>query len=105
MKFAYYGFNKSNSVAYSKIANQLSYLKANYPAHFFAPLLSSVRNEPGKLTAYIKEATDLGLDVLPPSINRRFGMYTVEKGHLRTGLMSIKGIGYETVKKIIVERR
>src|SRR5690606_15008061 len=38
LKFANYGFNKSHSVAYSKIAYQLSYLKANYPTYFFAQL-------------------------------------------------------------------
>src|SRR5699024_10175160 len=40
-KFADYGFNKSHSVAYSKISYQLSYLKAHYPTYFFAQLFST----------------------------------------------------------------
>src|SRR5690625_1049539 len=42
VQFADYGFNKSHSVAYSKIAYELAYLKANYPKHFFSQLLNAV---------------------------------------------------------------
>ena len=105
LKFANYGFNKSHSVAYSKIAYQLSYLKANYPTYFFAQLLSSAINDSSKINMYVREANDLGIDILPPSINRSYAYFTVENNNIRVGLMAIKGIGYETVKTIIDARK
>lgn len=102
--FSNYGFNRSHAVAYSKIAYQLAYLKAHYPAHFFAELLTSIRGQFDKVSAYIKEATSMGLQVLPPSINKSFGAYTVEHNQLRMGLLSIKGIGFQTVKEILRAR-
>src|SRR5699024_10318992 len=88
-----------------KIAYQLSYLKANYPEHFFPPLLTSAIQDSKKLAAYVKEAKQLGLEILAPSINKSFGMFTIEKGNIRIGLQLIKGVGYDTVKNIVVARK
>ncbi len=38
-RFANYGFNRSHAVAYSKMAFELAYLKAHYPAAFFCGTL------------------------------------------------------------------
>src|SRR5690606_17312946 len=38
--FAGYGFNKSHSTTYAVLAYQTAYLKANYPRHFMAALLT-----------------------------------------------------------------
>lgn len=104
-RFANYGFNKSHSVAYSKISYDLSYLKANYPTNFFAELLSSTLNQPAKFAMYIQEAKNLGIQILPPSINRSYGKVTVEGEAIRLGLVSIKGIGYQSVHEIIRTRK
>src|SRR5699024_12750148 len=45
-RFANYGFNKSHSVAYSKISYDLSYLKTNSPINFFSELLSTTLIQP-----------------------------------------------------------
>lgn len=104
--FANYGFNKSHSVAYSKIAYQLAYLKAKYPTYFFAQLLNNSIGEDGnKRISYIRDANDVGITILPPSINKSYTYYTVEGNSIRMGLMAIKGIGYETVRAIIDERK
>lgn len=102
--FSKYGFNRSHAVAYSKISYQLAYLKSNYPAHFFVELLSSVTNQQEKIYAYIKEARSLHIKVNPPSINKSIGKYIVEQNNIRMGLLSIKGIGFQTVKEIIRAR-
>jgi len=39
-KFASYGFNRSHSAAYSVLAYQTAYLKANYPAEYMAAVLT-----------------------------------------------------------------
>ena len=38
-RFGNYGFNRSHSVAYSKLAFQLAYIKCHYPAAFYAASL------------------------------------------------------------------
>lgn len=104
--FANYGFNKSHSVAYSKIAYMLAYLKVNYPTYFFAQLLSSSIGEDGsKRLSYIRDANEFGIAILPPSINRSYAYYTVEGDAIRMGLLAIKGIGYETANAIVEARR
>ena len=40
-QFADYGFNRSHSVAYAYFAFQTAYLKAHYPAYFYASVLSN----------------------------------------------------------------
>ena len=105
IKFADYGFNKSHSVAYSKISYNLSFLKANYPTDFFAELLSTTANQPAKLMTYINEAKKIGIEVLPPSINKSYGRFSVEGKSIRMGLTVIKGIGYQTVQEIVKGRK
>lgn len=105
VKFSAYGFPRSHAVAYSKISYQLAFLKANYPANFFAELLSSVVNQQEKVYLYIKELKDLNHQVLPPSINHSRGKYTVEKDSVRMGFLAIKGIGSQVVKEVIRARQ
>lgn len=105
VRFSNYGFNKSHAVAYSKIAYQLAYLKAHYPASFFAELMSSTSGHHDKLAAYMKEAKGIGLRVMPPSVNHSFGFFTAENGHIRMGFNAIKGVGQQVAKEIIRVRK
>lgn len=105
VRFSNYGFPRSHAVAYSKISYQLSYLKAHYPANFFAEILSTARNQQDKINLYMKEMNEIGLELLPPSINKSYGRFTVEKGKIRMGLNSIKGIGKDTIKEISEVRK
>lgn len=105
VKFSNYGFPRSHAVAYSKISYQLSYLKAHYPASFFAELLSSSASQQDKVQAYIKEMKEMDLGLAPPSINHSFGKYTVEQNNIRMGLLTVKGIGNQVVKEIVSVRK
>ncbi|WP_077327455.1 DNA polymerase III subunit alpha [Virgibacillus siamensis] len=105
VKFSNYGFNRSHAVAYSKISYQLAYLKAHYPRAFFAELLSSAGNQQDKLHLYMTELREMGIQLLPPSINKSFGKYSVEAEGIRMGLLSIKGIGNNVVKELIRARK
>ncbi|QHE53238.1 DNA polymerase III subunit alpha [Pontibacillus sp. HMF3514] len=103
VRFSNYGFNRSHAVAYSMISYQLAFLKAQYPAYFMAELMSSVSND--KIQSYIKEAKDLGMNVLPPSINKSFSKFTVEDGRIRMGLSMIKGVGRNALAEILEARK
>ncbi|MEN2467085.1 DNA polymerase III subunit alpha [Ornithinibacillus sp. JPR2-1] len=105
VKFSNYGFPKSHAVAYSKISYQLAYLKAHYPKHFYAELLTSIGNQHDKIHIYMKEMKELGITIGVPSINQSFGRFTVEKDGVRMGLQSIKGVGIQAVQEIIQARK
>ncbi|RYG74897.1 DNA polymerase III subunit alpha [Lentibacillus lipolyticus] len=105
VRFSNYGFNKSHAVAYSKLSYQLAYLKAHYPASFFAELLTTAAGQQDKVDLYKKELNVHGISLLPPSINSSFGKYAVEDSNIRMGLLSIKGIGNQAVQEMIQVRK
>ena len=48
----------------------------------------------------------MGIEILPPDINESYTNFTsVDDNTIRFGLMAIKGLGIDTVKKIIHERK
>nr|WP_309099683.1 DNA polymerase III subunit alpha [Fredinandcohnia onubensis] len=105
VRFANYGFNRSHAVAYSMIAYQLAYLKANYPLYFMASLLTSVIGNDDKLGQYIRESKQMGITILPPSINKSYYPFIVEKRAIRFSLAGIKSVGVAALKEIIETRK
>lgn len=102
VKFADYGFPKSHAVAYSLISYQLAYVKANAPAYFYAALLSMATGNQEKTMEYIHEIRGKGIEILPPSIQKSKYSHVVEKGSIRIGLGTIKGMApsfYNVVKE------
>lgn len=105
VKFANYGFNRSHAVAYSMIAYQLAYLKAHFPLYFMSSLLSSVIGNESKVAEYLRELKEMGIDVLPPSINRSGYSFSVENNKIRYSLAAIKGVGVAALREIFAARR
>jgi len=66
-QFAGYGFNKSHSTAYALLAYHTAYLKANYPWHFMAALLTIESQNTAKLASYLHECRELRVPILPPT--------------------------------------
>jgi DNA polymerase-3 subunit alpha len=104
VKFANYGFNRSHAVAYSIIAYQLAFLKANYPLYFMTALLTSVSGNDDKVSQYIREAKQKGLTILPPSVNNSAYPFLVENGSIRYSLTAIKNVGVSAIKEIFHAR-
>ena len=67
--FASYGFNKSHSAAYALVTYHTAYLKAHYPAEFFAALMTADKDKIEKVVRIIAEARAWGVSVLPPDVN------------------------------------
>src|SRR6188508_240022 len=91
--FAGYGFNKSHSTTYAWVAYQTGYLKANFPWHFMAALLTIEAANTDKLAMYLGECRDLGIPILAPDINTIQLAFTVEKEGVRFGLCAVKNGG------------
>ena len=103
--FASYAFNKSHSVCYAYIAYQTGYLKAHYPAEFMAGVLSRNLSDITKITNFMEECRNMGMDVLGPDVNESYRKFTVNKeGAIRFGMAGIKGVGEGAVDVIIQER-
>jgi DNA polymerase III subunit alpha len=103
--FAGYGFNKSHSTTYAWVAYQTAYLKANYPWHFMAALLTIEAANTDKLAMYLGECRDLGIPILPPDINRSQLAFTVERGAgVRFGLCAVKNVGEGAILSMLKVR-
>jgi DNA polymerase-3 subunit alpha len=92
-QFADYGFNRSHSIAYAYVAYQTAYLKAHYPAFFYASVLSHESDNSAKVYKYSSELRSLGLELLPPDINESDSGFTPSENAVRFGLSALKGIG------------
>jgi DNA polymerase-3 subunit alpha len=103
--FAGYGFNKSHSTTYAYLAYQTAYLKANYPRHFMAALLTIEAQNTEKLAFYLAEARDLGVPVLPPDINRSELAFTVQPEGVRYGLTAVKNVGEGAILSLLAARK
>ena len=102
--FAGYGFNKSHAAAYSILAYQTAYLKANFPHEFMAASLTNVLNDPDKLVKYIDEVRDIGIKIDPPDVNHSEKLFTVVNGRIVYGFLGIKGVGDGPSEAIIAGR-
>jgi DNA polymerase-3 subunit alpha len=126
-KFAGYGFNKSHAAAYAIVAYQTAYLKANYPVEFFCAMMTNDMADTAKLSQYINEAREFGIEVLQPDVNesqvhfapaeRGTGFQPVNSAErdtgqrpvpqrqgIRFGLAAIKGVGEVAVETILKAR-
>lgn len=104
-KFAEYGFNKSHSAAYALLSYQTAWLKKHYPAEYLAAVLTSEMDHTDKMVRFVDECFEMGLEVLPPCINRSQYVFSVdESGAIIYGLGAVKGVGEGAIKVIIAER-
>ncbi len=103
-QFADYGFNRSHSVAYAYLAYQTAYLKAHFPAYFYASVLSHESQDSAKVYKYSNELRSTGLSLLPPDINDSDHGFTPLENSVRYGLSAIKGIGTSSVQAIVEAR-
>ncbi len=103
--FAGYGFPKAHSTTYALLAYQTAYLKARYPRHFMAALLTIESQNTDKVALYLGECRDLGVPILPPDVNASEWQFRVEPEGVRFGLGAVKGVGESAIKSIIEARR
>ena len=104
MSFAGYSFCKPHSASYAQVSCKSAYLRAHYPAEFLAAVVS---NQGGYYSAfaYLSEGRRMGLTILPPDINVSEWTYTGSGPTVRVGLMQIKSLQEEVVKRMLVERQ
>ncbi len=77
LQFASFGFCKAHAAAFAVPTYQSAWLKAHYPAHFLAGVLT---HEPGMYPRrlILEDARQHGIEILPLDINLSEPEYTVE---------------------------
>ena len=104
VSFAEYAFNKSHAAAYAVVAYETGYLKAHYPVEFMAALMTSVMGDPASIAKYMRNCSEMGIEVLPPDVNRSQKKFSVRDGKIRFGLLGVKNVGEGAIDAIIEAR-
>ena len=100
-----YSFNKSHAACYALLSYRTAYLKANHPAEYMAAVLTSVMDTKDRVPFYVSASSDMGIDVLPPDVNRsESGFAVTGDREIRFGLTAVKGVGENAVLALIDER-
>ena len=104
LDFANYAFNKSHAAAYAVVTFQTAWLKYYHPVSFMASLMTSVIGDAGKISEYVIGCKQMGIELLPPDINRSEGGFIVEDGKIRYALAAVRGVGLPVMDAITAER-
>ncbi len=105
MDFANYAFNKAHAVSYAVIAYRTAYLKCHFPKEYMASLLTSVLDSSDKISEYIAQSREMGVDVEPPDVNLSDAGFIVDpEGHIRFGLVAVKNVGRAFIRDLVAER-
>jgi error-prone DNA polymerase len=106
--FASFGFCKAHAAAFAVPTYQSAWLKAHYPAHFLAGVLT---HEPGMYPRrlIVEDAREHGVAILPLDVNASEETYTAERvepeGHgIRLALKDVDGISDAEVRSILQAR-
>lgn len=103
-KFASYGFNKSHAAAYGFLTYVTAYLKANYPTHWMAALMTTDRDDLSKVTKIIRECQAMHIAILPPDVNESGKAFAATPKGIRFAMTAVKGVGEGVVEVIVNER-
>jgi len=101
--FSAYSFNKAHSVSYALMAYRAAYLKTHHPLAY----LTAVLNAGGgyyDLAEYIEEARRWKIPLRGVDVNRSELGFSMEKGSIRVGFLSIKGLQRKTAQRITQAR-
>lgn len=104
VSFAQYAFNKSHAAAYGVVAYETGYLKKHYPVEFMAALMTSVMGDTAQIARYIRNCGDMGIEVLPPCVNKSMKKFSVENGKIHFGLLGVKNVGEGAIDAMIRAR-
>jgi DNA polymerase-3 subunit alpha len=103
-KFANYGFNKSHAAAYAVVSYQTGWLKANHPVEFMAGVMNCDIHLTDKLAVYKRELDKMGIETVPPCVNRSLATFDVKDGKVVYALGALKNVGVDAMRMIVEAR-
>lgn len=115
--FEGYGFAQGHALAFAEISIRSIHCQQNFPAEYFASILSAQPAGYYGPCTLANEARCRGVAMLPPDVNRSKVEFSVEAvrsamdpkivlpgGGVRTGLMQVMGLSKETRARILASR-
>jgi len=94
--------SNSHAISYSIISVQTAWLKCHYPSQFMCALLNGEDPNSDKVQEYLNECKRLGIEIIPPDVNKSGDNYrVVGEKTIATGLSAIKGLGPAAISEII----
>ncbi|HEY7401773.1 MAG TPA: DNA polymerase III subunit alpha [Actinomycetota bacterium] len=106
-EFASFGFCKAHAAAFAVPTYQSAWLKAHYPVHLYAGLLT---HDPGMYPRrlILEDARRHGIPILPLDVNRSEPEYVVEEAGealgIRLALQDVHGISDAEIRSILEAR-
>jgi len=97
-----YAFNIAHSVSYAMLAYWTMWFKVYHPAAFYA---ASLRKFPDEQYWLLRDALRHSIDILPPDPNRSPIHWAVEGTSVRSGLLTLPGVGEALAAEIIRDRK
>ena len=101
-----YSFNRGHSVSYGLLSYLTAYLKYHYPVEFMTACLNIKADNISKIGILINECYNLGIEILPPDINKSrkdFTAFPKEK-RILFGFLAIKGLGLSSITSTLENR-
>jgi len=108
--FADYAFNKSHSFSYGIITYQTAWLKANWPHHYMAAVLSSYMDDTDRLETFLGVTQAMGLRLRCPDVQCSEYAFSVRReddgGYaIQMGLGAVRGVGRHHAEVIVQARQ
>lgn len=101
-----YSFNRGHSVSYGLLSYLTAYLKYHYPVEYMTACLNIKSENISKIGILINECYNLGIEILPPDINKSrkdFTAFPKEK-RILFGFLAIKGLGLSSITSTLENR-
>ncbi len=105
MDFASYAFNKAHAACYAVVAYRTAYLKHYYPTELFAATINGYRQNTDSVAAYVYSARKLGIQILPPDVNKSLALFNVENNAIRFGLSSVRNVSEAVMRDVVQDRK
>ena len=105
MDFASYAFNKAHAACYAVVAYRTAYLKHYYPTELFAATINGYRQNTDSVAAYVYSARKLGIQILPPDVNKSMALFNVENNAIRFGLSSVRNVSENVMRDVVADRK
>jgi error-prone DNA polymerase len=104
--FAAYGFNKAHAACFAIVCNASAWLKAHYPAEFYAGIMNNQPMGFYSPRVVLNDARRFRLAVLPLDVNLSGEWFEVERGGtaLRVGLAYVKEMSAAARRAIVAAR-
>lgn len=112
--FKGYGFAQGHALAFAEISIRSIYCQQNYPAEYFAALLTAQPAGYYGPHTLVNEARARGVAILSPCVQRSCETFSVEdfrsrtdpqllvpRSAIRVGLMQVKGLSKDTCQRIL----